>query len=178
MDIEELRTDVCRHLECLQEFGLADAEEKLTPGGRFALGTGLNYPQALMECLQQNILPLSDPEMLFVLVSGFCAEHEKFVIPISGGIKPFYRQIEEMYRSMELVLNQVQERMLRFGLLPPEYSLSVAAFLLTLKKGSDAEISELLSGPSMGRIEWLARKSEYFLELIQGHTRQSEIFCL
>jgi len=173
-DIEELRTDVCRHLECLQEFELANAAEKLTSGGRFALRTGLNYPQSIMECLRQNILPFSDPDMLFALVGGFCVEHGNSGIPVSEGVTPFYRQIEEVYNNMEPVLNMVQERMLRFGLLPPEYSLSSAAFLLAYKKGSDTEISGLPSGLSIGRLEWLARKSLYLLELIHSHTRQSD----
>lgn len=175
-DIEELRTNVCRHLECLQEFELADANENLTSKGRFALGTGLNYPQALMECLQQNLLPLSYPDLLFALIGGFCIENEKSGIPVTESIKPYFQEVEEFYSCMEPVLNQVQERMLKFGLLPPEYSLSGAAFLLALKKGTDAEISGLLSGPGMGRPEWLARRSQYILDQIQFHTRQSPSF--
>lgn len=135
--------------ECLREFDLIDQKDALTEAGRFALKTGLKLPQALTQSFMNRVLP-DDQDILFAITGGFAErkpeirkqrrigeEEETEMWEVLLGE---YREIAKVYRKMEPVLEETRERMLKFGILIPEYELIGPSILLAWKRGTDLDI--------------------------------------
>ncbi len=183
-NITGLELDFRYYLECLREFGWTEPQQGLTESGKIAIRTGLKFPQPLTECIREGILPADDPAKSFALTGGFAEmdvesygvrnkESLEYKILNSEFSKGHYSEMMPLYQKAEPVLSQTQERMLRFGILMPEYMLSQAAILLAWKKGAKADTLARQTGIPAGVIMKLIRKAVYLQERIL----QVKSFC-
>gem|GEM_PF-1356235 len=160
-----LRADCGHILACLRDFELAGKGRELTKTGELALRTGLEAPQLLTECIRSRCFP-NDPLHSFALAGGFieCAECD---LPPAAEI--LHDPIEELlpdYRVMEPILTRTAQRLLRFGILAPRFSLTQSAALLALKKGKSPEALTQELPISMGALIRLLERAEYLWDRI------------
>jgi hypothetical protein len=183
-NVTGLKLDYHYYLECLREFGLADAANRITADGIRALRTGLKFPQPLMECIRERLIPFDDPDISFALTGGFAemGENRKpemgtrketdagylAFVPKPGDRNEEHQlggyELTRTYIKIEAAVSRVRERMLRFGILLPEYDISLSELLLAWKNGADTDILARQTGFSPGFIAELISKAEYLCD--------------
>lgn len=155
------------YVRCLQEFGLVNQKQHLTKEGALALRTGLNFPQSLIECIREGLLPVDTSAASFVLIGGFAECPEWDGLKITENIQEQCSKLLPAFEKMATVLDKTKKRMLRFGILSPEYSLSQSAVMLAWKKRADIEILTRQTGIPIGLIVKLIQKTEYLSERLR-----------
>ena len=158
------------YVECLQEFGLVNQQHHLTKEGVLALRTGLNFPQSLIECIREGLLPVDTSAASFVLIGGFaeCSEYPEWDdFTITENIQEQFSELLPGFKKMATVLDRTKKRMLRFGILSPKYSLFQSAIMLAWKKKTDIEILNRQTGVPTGLIVKLIQKTEYLSERLK-----------
>ncbi len=134
-----LKNDLDRWLQALQETGYAGSDLDLTLRGRLALQTGMALPFGLVECIDSQLMANASPEIRFALLAGFVVPENPLSIPLMEELETAAESLAPFQHALTPVLNDMQERVLRFGILLPAFSFIQSCLLLRWKQRKDLQ---------------------------------------
>jgi len=125
-----LWNEFTRHLEFLKQTGFVDAENRLTPDGRWASCLRLDHPLLIAEAIRKGILDESDPPTLAGLLAPFVVDKTKDVEVRCNGM-PELEDLSALLNRLGQQLHPLQrlKRQKGFETLPIQFWPAAAVLL-------------------------------------------------
>lgn len=165
-----LKRDFFFFLEILQVFGLADAENRLTPLGQLALKTGMNLPQPLMACHRAGLLGLTSRELLFALLAGFVELPAPLPPCRQKAISPAKTPLVPVLETLTPMLWDTRRQLLRFGIMAPAFAWEQASLMWLWTQGMGVETLSKETDIQEGYLSGLISRTRYLMEVMGDTT--------